>query len=107
MKILAFAAVALCLGAGVVWPQPEEEDRAQNIGTDPTFVIRAYSVDSGGATSVGGQFLLRGTIAQPDVGTQTGGPFLMSGGFWQALSGIIFSDDFESGDDSAWSESVP
>jgi hypothetical protein len=41
------------------------------------------TVDGGGGTSSGGDFVLRGTIGQPDAGDLAGGEFTLSGGFWQ------------------------
>ena len=41
------------------------------------------TIDGGGGTSAGGDFVLSGTIGQPDAGPLlTGGPYALSGGFW-------------------------
>ena len=90
--------------AGLALSAPRSEDHL--VKTEPVFEITQYSIDSGGANSVGGEFSITGTIAQHDVGTQIGGSYLLSGGFWWGSS-KIFVDDFESGDDSRWSNVTP
>ena len=41
------------------------------------------SIDGGGATFItGGAYSLGGTIGQFDAGTQSGGAYTLSGGFW-------------------------
>lgn len=43
----------------------------------------ADSAKSGAGESTGqGGLLLRGTIGQADSGTMTGGPYVLSGGYW-------------------------
>jgi hypothetical protein len=39
------------------------------------------TIDNGGGTSVGGQYVLTGTIGQPDAGYSEGGSFELLGGF--------------------------
>jgi hypothetical protein len=48
-----------------------------------------WTVDGGGGASAGGNYLLSGTIGQPDAGPAlTGGNYHLEGGFWGgALSG--------------------
>ena len=60
----------------------------QIAGVDPDFDLSWHTVDGGGGTSSGGDFVLRGTIGQPDAGDLSGGDFVLRGGFWQlAASG--------------------
>ncbi len=40
------------------------------------------TIGGGGGRSVGGQYVLTGTIGQPDAGVMTGGDYEMLGGFW-------------------------
>src|SRR5690349_2033027 len=40
------------------------------------------SIDGGGGTSVGGSFILEGSIGQPDAASMSGGTFSLEGGFW-------------------------
>lgn len=47
----------------------------------PNYDLSWYSVDGGGGTSTGGDFVLAGVIGQPDAGTITGGDFVLAGGF--------------------------
>ncbi len=47
------------------------------------FELSWFTVDGGGGTSSGGDFVLSGTAGQPDAGDLTGGDFVLRGGFWQ------------------------
>ncbi len=74
---------------------------AQSSGGD--FEISSHTVDNGGGTSSGGDFVLTGTIGQPDASLQTasGGDFQLTGGFWASGAvtppgELLFSDGFES-----------
>jgi hypothetical protein len=40
------------------------------------------TIDSGGGVSSGGQYILRGTIGQPDAAYSAGGDYELLGGFW-------------------------
>ena len=40
------------------------------------------TIDGGGGRSVGGAFVLRGTIGQPDAGVSASGIYQCAGGFW-------------------------
>ena len=51
--------------------------------TAQPFTIDWYTIDGGGAMNVtGGNYLLSGTIGQPDAGHLTGGNDAVDGGFW-------------------------
>jgi len=70
--------------------------------TGGPFEIPKSTIDGGGGRSTGGQFILTGTIGQPEGPEQTltGGNFELSGGFWPGGEGdpeddLIFSDGFE------------
>src|SRR5262245_54631277 len=53
------------------------------------FSIDWFTIDGGGGTSTNGNFLLSGTIGQPDAGpVMTNGQFSVTGGFW-ALPTVI------------------
>ncbi len=56
---------------------------AAAVGED--FDLSWNTVDGGGGTSSGGDFVLRGTIGQPDAGDLSGGDFTLRGGFWQTF----------------------
>jgi hypothetical protein len=49
------------------------------------FSIPFWSVDSGGGTSRGGEFVLNGSIGQPDAGRMSGGDYVLQGGVWGSL----------------------
>ncbi len=64
------------------------------------FVIVKSTIDGGGGTSSGGDFVLSGTIGQPDASVETsrGGDFALAGGFWamvEEIMDLIFFDSFE------------
>ncbi|HOW68719.1 MAG TPA: hypothetical protein P5186_27825 [Candidatus Paceibacterota bacterium] len=49
------------------------------------YSIDWSTIDGGGSTSAGGQYVLSGTIGQPDAGAMSGGTFTLNGGFWPGL----------------------
>jgi len=59
------------------------------------------SVLAGGGASAGGDYVVHGTVAQPDddpLHPATGGPWSVVGGFWVTVSDQpqgLFSDSFE------------
>ena len=64
------------------------------------YVITRDTIDGGGGMSSGGDFVLTGTIGQPDAQplAAAGGAFQLVGGFWAglgALVDLIFRDGFE------------
>ena len=51
------------------------------------FSINWFSIDGGGGTSAGGQFVLSGTIGQPDATPAlTGGAFRLEPGLWSTVT---------------------
>ncbi len=46
------------------------------------YKISWYSIDGGGGRSSGGQYVLTGTIGQPDASYSSRGNFQVLGGFW-------------------------
>ena len=66
------------------------------------FEITRSTVDAGGGASSGGDFVLVGTIAQPDAdpAIASGGGFTLRGGFHAAAAppptDAVFKDSFES-----------
>jgi hypothetical protein len=69
MKIVR--TIGSCLLAGLAFSAS-----AQNYSIDWS------TIDGGGGTSTGGVYSVSGTIGQPDAGTMSGGPFMLTGGFW-------------------------
>lgn len=51
------------------------------------------TIDGGGGTSSGGQYVLTGTIGQPDTEYSSGGNYELLGGFWPG--GPLCLVDFE------------
>jgi hypothetical protein len=51
------------------------------------------TIDGGGGRSNGGQYVLTGTIGQPDAGYSSGGKYELLGGFWPG--GPLCIVDFE------------
>ena len=52
------------------------------------------TIDGGGGVSSGGQYLVRGTIGQPDAAYSEGGNYEVLGGFWpgEPLCTVNFED---------------
>ena len=46
------------------------------------YSIPWSTIDGGGGASTGGSFSLTGTIGQHDAAAQSGGTFVLGGGFW-------------------------
>jgi hypothetical protein len=68
--LLALAAILLLAGVAL----------AQSGGP---YSLSWHTVDGGGETfSRGGDFVLGGTIGQPDAGPLHGGSYTLTGGFW-------------------------
>jgi hypothetical protein len=63
-----------------------------------SYTITKNTIDSGGGTSAGGAYTLTGTVGQADASLQglTGGQYHLTGGFWSAVSDLLFKDSFES-----------
>ena len=53
-----------------------------------------YTIDGGGGRSIGGPYVLTGTIGQPDAAYSAGGGYELLGGFWPG--GPLCFVDFES-----------
>ncbi len=68
----------------------------------------AWSVDSGGGESSGGDFSLTAAIGQPDAGVVARGGTAFEGGVWAGAVdlGFIFGDGFESSGTGVWSSAV-
>jgi len=90
-KLIALALLGIALAGAAVAGQPQGGD----------FVITKSTIDGGGGTSSGGNFVLTGTIGQPDASLQssTGGDYALAGGFWARIGEfvveLIFKDGFE------------
>jgi len=61
------------------------------VGAD--YSISWYTIDGGGGQSSGGQYVLTGTIGQPDAGYHGGGNYELLGGFW--VGGPLCIVEFE------------
>jgi len=46
------------------------------------YSIAWWTVDGGGGESIGGSYILDGTIGQADAQTSSGGDYAVAGGFW-------------------------
>ena len=66
------------------WRAGSTDRQTAAAGAD--FDLSWHTVDGGGGTSIGGDFVLRGTIGQPDAGDLSGGDFTLRGGFWQPVA---------------------
>ena len=45
-----------------------------------------YTITGGGGAGSNGQYVVSGTIGQPDAGTMNGGNYSLTGGFWSLLA---------------------
>ena len=53
------------------------------------WTIGRWAITGGGGTSSGGEFLVRGSMGQPEAGEAlTGGEFTVRGGFWPGEGGV-------------------
>jgi hypothetical protein len=89
IKLLAIAILTVLLTSGLVFAQP----------SGGAFVISKSTIDNGGGVSAGGDFVLTGTIGQPDANAQisSGDGYQLAGGFWTRLldANLLFKDSFE------------
>jgi hypothetical protein len=58
------------------------------LGFTQQYSIDWYSIDGGGGVSSNGQYVVNGTIGQPDAGTMSGGTYSLTGGYWSLLSAV-------------------
>lgn len=72
VRIGAVVLVALLVFAGVAL-------------ANGVYEVPWFAVDGGGGESAGGEFILGGTIGQPDAGILSGGTYTMAGGFWPGV----------------------
>ena len=49
------------------------------------YEMGSYTIDGGGGVSSGGQYIVRGTIGQPDAAYSAGGDYELVGGFWSEV----------------------
>jgi len=67
-----------------------------------SYAITKSTIDNGGGASVSGPYALTGTIGQADASLQSdsGGQYVVAGGFWAGVAGLIsdliFKNGFES-----------
>lgn len=88
--------------------EPEETDASAISKSGRADGMAAWSVDSGGGESSGGDFSLTAAIGQPDAGVVSQGDTVLSGGIWAGAldSGCLFCDGFESGGTGGWNSVV-
>lgn len=102
--------VCVCGILAWLWPgwaraQPGAEEEEPSAGG---FEISWFTIDGGGAASSGDRSEVAGTAGQPDAVASSAAGLEIRGGFWSVLlTGDIFSDGFESGDTSVWSQTIP
>lgn len=88
--------------------EPEGTDTSAMSKSGRADGMAAWSVDSGGGESSGGDFSVTAAIGQPDAGVLSQGDTVLSGGIWAGALGssCLFCDGFESGGAGAWSSAV-
>ncbi len=85
-RTVAFGVMAVFFAAIAAPGDNYDPERSERTTAAGGFDLTWFTVDGGGGTSSGGDFVLSGTIGQPDAGDLAGGDFVLRGGFWQ-LSG--------------------
>jgi hypothetical protein len=55
-------------------------------GFTQQYSIDWYTIAGGGGASSNGQYVVSGTIGQPDAGAMNGGNYSLTGGFWSLLA---------------------
>ena len=86
-RTIAFGvASALWLAIAAPGGNHDTERSARTGAATGGFDLTWFTVDGGGGTSSGGDFVLSGTIGQPDAGDLAGGGFTLRGGFWQPVA---------------------
>lgn len=97
---VAVASEPVVTGTDVESRDAPEEGRADEMA--------AWSVDSGGGESSGGDFTLTAAIGQPDAGVLSQGDTVLAGGLWAGVAdlGFVFGDGFESNSTGAWASTV-
>ncbi|MBN2257201.1 MAG: hypothetical protein JW704_05185 [Anaerolineaceae bacterium] len=55
------------------------------------YEVSWYTIDGGGGSSSGGNYLVMGSIGQPDAGSQSGSGHGLTGGFWSWLEGLLYN----------------
>jgi hypothetical protein len=63
------------------------------VSGESTYVLDWFTIDGGGGQSSGGDYVLTGTIGQPDAGYLGGGNYELLGGFW--VGGPLCIVEFE------------
>jgi hypothetical protein len=51
-----------------------------------SYSIDWHKVAGGGGTSTNGQYIVAGTIGQPDAGLASGGSYVVTGGYWSMIN---------------------
>jgi len=72
LLVLVFAVFVMTIAGG------------STVSAQGGYEIKSWTVDSGGGTSKlsGGEYVLEGTIGQPDEGELEGGEYALHSGFW-------------------------
>ncbi len=84
-RIIALVIMGALVGAIAAPGQHFDGDECSDFGSrqiagaGDSFDLSWHTVDGGGGTSSGGDFVLRGTIGQPDAGELSGGDFVLRG----------------------------
>ena len=60
------------------------------------YTIKKYSINNGGSRMSGGNYEMNASIAQVDASTtQSNGNYVLTAGFWQQNTDLIFKNGFE------------
>ena len=89
-------------------PSGEEADARAAPKLKQADGMTAWSVDSGGGESSGGDFSVTAAIGQPDAGLISQCGTVLAGGLWAGAVDLqpLFCNGFESGGTDVWSSAV-
>jgi hypothetical protein len=76
--------LVVCLACIAIFAASLADERILAAPAEPAeeLAIPWWTVDGGGGTSLGGPYVLNGTLGQPDAGNIAGGVYSIKSGFW-------------------------
>ncbi len=97
IKLITISVLSLMATFSYGDSQAETQNEApEQVQGGPTYLIRKYTISSGGGVITGGDFTITGSIGQIDAGhNATGGIYEFTGGFLAGNSDLIFKNGFE------------
>ena len=104
--ITAWVTIALVALVGAV-PAAPPEAATQRSGSASYTMDWCVLDASGGGSAASASYKVNVTVGQTGVGTTVGASREIGLGYWFGGDWVLFADDFETGDTSAWSSDLP